>query len=136
MRRPSKGNLPRLSAESQRLINHARAMLQASSRLEERGWEKQLDASLLKSLKKRPIDYFRMFYADTALFGSASGTRCGMDFFGVDKVVFASDAPFDPEGGPMYIRDTIKVIDELDISDADRRKIYNGNACKLLSLTV
>jgi predicted TIM-barrel fold metal-dependent hydrolase len=92
--------------------------------------------SLLKSLKKRPIDYFRMFYADTALFGSASGTRCGMDFFGVDKVVFASDAPFDPEGGPMYIRDTIKVIDELDISDDDRRKIYNGNACKLLGMTV
>jgi predicted TIM-barrel fold metal-dependent hydrolase len=91
---------------------------------------------LLKSLKKRPIDYFRMFYADTALFGSASGTRCGMDFFGVDKVVFASDAPFDPEGGPMYIRDTIKVIDDLDISDSDRRKIYNGNASKLLQLAL
>lgn len=90
--------------------------------------------SLLKSLKKRPIDYFRMYYADTAMFGSASGTRCGLDFFGVDKVVFASDAPFDPEGGTMYIRDTIRVIDELDISESDRRKIYNGNACDLLKI--
>lgn len=90
---------------------------------------------LLGELKKRPFDYFKMFYADTALFGSASGTRCGLDFFGADKVVFASDAPFDPEGGPMYIRDTIRVIDGLDISDADREKIYNGNARKLLGLT-
>jgi aminocarboxymuconate-semialdehyde decarboxylase len=57
-------------------------------------------------------------------------------FFGVDKVVFASDAPFDPEGGPMYIRDTIRVIDELDVSSEDRRKIYSGNAAQLLGITV
>ena len=30
--------------------------------------------SLLKSLKKRPLDYFRMFYADTALFGASDAT--------------------------------------------------------------
>ncbi len=69
--------------------------------------------AVLKGLKKRPFDYFKQFYADTAVFGSASATRCGLDFFGADKVVFASDAPFDPEQGPMYIRETIKIIDEL-----------------------
>ncbi len=89
---------------------------------------------LLKELKRRPYDYFKMFYADTALFGAAAGTRCGLDFFGVDKTVFASDAPFDPEGGPMYIRDTIAVIDNLDISEQDREKIYSGNAASLLGL--
>jgi aminocarboxymuconate-semialdehyde decarboxylase len=92
--------------------------------------------ALLKSLKKRPIDYFRQFYADTALFGSDSGTRCGLDFFGVDKVVFASDSPFDPEKGPMYIRETIRVIDGLDISDAERDQIYRGNANRLLGLSI
>ncbi len=30
---------------------------------------------LLKKLKKRPIDYFHMFYADTALFGARAATR-------------------------------------------------------------
>ncbi len=90
--------------------------------------------ALLKSLKKRPIDYFKMFYADTAVFGSDSATRCGLDFFGVDKVVFASDSPFDPEKGPMYIRETIRVLDNLDISDAERERIYRGNAERLMKL--
>ncbi len=31
----------------------------------------------------------------------------------------------------MYIRETIEVIDSLDISQADRRKIYQGNAERL-----
>ena len=54
---------------------------------------------LLKSMPKRPIEYFRQFYADTALAGGVSGIRCGLDFFGAQQVVFASDCPFDPEKG-------------------------------------
>lgn len=86
---------------------------------------------LLKSLDKRPIDYFRMFWADTAVFGSQAATECGFKFFNLDQIVFASDAPFDPEGGPMYIRDTIKILDSLELSASDRHKIYQGNAEKL-----
>jgi uncharacterized protein len=89
---------------------------------------------VLKRLKKRPLDYFRMFYADTALFGAYDATVCGLSFFGIDKVLFASDSPFDPEKGPMYIRETIKIIDRLPISTADRERIYSGNAVKLLKL--
>jgi len=91
---------------------------------------------LLKRMAKKPIEYFRMFYADTVLGGSASALRCGLDFFGADKVVFASDCPFDPEGGPMYIREGIRSIEDLKLSAADKRKIYSGNALKLLRLPV
>ncbi len=91
---------------------------------------------ILDKLEKRPLDYFKLFYADTAVFGSKSATVCGLDFFGADNVVFASDAPFDPEKGPMYIRETIKILDELEISDEDRRKIYQGNAERLLKIKV
>ena len=90
---------------------------------------------LRRSLPRRPIDYFKMFWADTAVFGSRAATICGLSFFGPDRVVFASDAPFDPEGGPMYIRETIRVIDSLEISEADRRKIYQGNAERLFNRT-
>jgi predicted TIM-barrel fold metal-dependent hydrolase len=86
---------------------------------------------LLKSMKKRPFDYFKMFYADTALFGALSATKCGLDFFGVDQVLFASDTPFEPSPG-LYIRETIGVIEKLGLSDADKQKIYEGNARRLL----
>ena len=90
-------------------------------------------ASLRASLRKRPYDYFKMFWADTAVFGSRAATVCGLQFFGPDQVVFASDAPFDPEGGPFYIRETIKVIDGLDVDAAVRGRIYHGNAERLFN---
>lgn len=54
-------------------------------------------------MKGAPIDTIRKFYADTASFGSTSAIRAGIDFFGVDHIVFATDMPFDPEQGPGYI---------------------------------
>ena len=90
--------------------------------------------AVLRRLHKRPLDYFRMFYADTALFGAHEATVCGLRFFGVDRVLFASDAPFDPERGPMFIRDTIRIVDALPISNEEREKIYWRNAVDLLRL--
>jgi aminocarboxymuconate-semialdehyde decarboxylase len=90
-------------------------------------------AELLALLHKRPYDYFKMFWADTAVFGSRPATECGLQFFGTDQVVFASDAPFDPEGGALYIRETLKVIDSLEISEVDRQKIYQRNPERLFN---
>jgi len=89
---------------------------------------------LRESLPKRPIDYFRMFYADTATFGSLGAMKCGVDFYGVPQCMFASDCPFDPEGGPLYIRETIRCIDVLDVTAAERADLYENNARKLLKL--
>ena len=90
--------------------------------------------AVLRTLKRRPIDYFRMFYADTALFGAAAGTACGLAFFGVDRVLFASDSPFEPQPG-LYIRETIDVIDRLPITDEERARIYAGNVLALIGAT-
>jgi aminocarboxymuconate-semialdehyde decarboxylase len=92
------------------------------------------EADVLKSLSRKPIDYFKMFYGDTVLGGSSSALRCGLDFFGPDHVVFASDCPFDPEEGPMFIREGIRSVEDLDLHEQDARKIYFGNAAKLLGL--
>jgi predicted TIM-barrel fold metal-dependent hydrolase len=91
--------------------------------------------TVLQRLKKRPLDYFKMFYADTAVFGSYDATVCGLNFFGANHVLFASDAPFDPEKGPMYIRETIAILDRLPMSTADRERIYWRNATELLKLS-
>lgn len=87
-----------------------------------------------RKLKKRPIDYYRMFYADTALFGAKEAMVCGLDFFGADQTLFASDSPFDPEKGPGFIRETIRCLEEMEISSEDRKKIYEGNARRMLRL--
>jgi predicted TIM-barrel fold metal-dependent hydrolase len=90
-------------------------------------------ASLLRSMKQRPIDYFRKFHVDTALFGARAATRCGLEFFGIDKVLFASDMPFEPAPG-MYARETIQAIESLELTAAQNDQIYRGNAQRLLKL--
>jgi aminocarboxymuconate-semialdehyde decarboxylase len=83
---------------------------------------------------RRPVDYFRMFYADTALFGASEATKCGVKFFGTDHVLFASDMPFDPEQGSMFIRYTIEILDRLDLSPEERYAIYEGNLRRMCRL--
>ncbi len=88
--------------------------------------------ALLRSMKKRPLDYFKMFHADTALFGALPATQCGLAFFGVDQVLFASDMPYEPTPG-LYIRETIGVIENLGLSPEDKDRIYRKNAERLLN---
>jgi aminocarboxymuconate-semialdehyde decarboxylase len=84
-------------------------------------------ATILSSLKRPHMDYFRMFYADTALFGSAGGLQCGLEFFGADHVVFATDAPLGP------IEKTIAAIDSR-LAVEMKRTVFSENARKLLRL--
>jgi predicted TIM-barrel fold metal-dependent hydrolase len=84
-------------------------------------------------LDERPIDAFRRFYADTAVFGAPHALRCAYEFFGAEHMLFASDMPFDPVQG-SFIRDTIADIEALEISGAERERIYEGNARELLGV--
>jgi uncharacterized protein len=94
------------------------------------------EADLVDSgLEGRPLDAFKRFYADTAVFGAPHALRCAYEFFGVDHMLFASDMPFDPVQG-QFIRDTIADVEALDVSAAEREQIYEGNARRLLLATV
>ena len=92
------------------------------------------ESKVLQQLGRPPLEFFKMFYGDTVLGGATAPLACGIAFFGADHVVFASDCPFDPEGGPMFIREGMRSIDELKLPESDRRKIYFDNACRLLKL--
>jgi uncharacterized protein len=85
---------------------------------------------VLSSLKRPHLEYFKEFYADTAMFGGTYGLPCGLEFFGGDKVVFASDAPL--AGIPMHI----KALDGLNLDAATYKKIMHGNAEKLLNMRI
>jgi predicted TIM-barrel fold metal-dependent hydrolase len=85
-------------------------------------------SKVLKSLKKRPLDYFKHdFYTDTAVFGGVPATQAGLAFYDLDKIVFASACPFDPEQGPMYTRETLRILEDIDLPKADKVKIWHGN---------
>jgi uncharacterized protein len=90
---------------------------------------------VLPSLGKPLLECFRAFYGDTALCGSRAGTACGIEFFGVDHVLYASDAPFGPEGGAGYIRAAMNVMESLDLSPADKEKICYHNAISFFGLS-
>jgi predicted TIM-barrel fold metal-dependent hydrolase len=83
---------------------------------------------------RRPVDYFKFFFNDTAIGGSLSALRCGLDFFGHEHVLFGTDCPFDPEGGPQFIRETIAAIDSLEIEAIERDDIYFRNALAMLKI--
>jgi aminocarboxymuconate-semialdehyde decarboxylase len=85
-------------------------------------------------LKKPPIDYYKMLYADTALGGEAAPTRCGHAFFGTANCLFATDAPFDSEEGRWLIGDTIRGVRALDLPPQELDLIFSGNARALLRL--
>ena len=90
--------------------------------------------ALARRLRKRPFDYYKMFYGDTALFGAEHALRCAIEFFGVDHMLFGSDMPFDPEKGPQFIRETIANLDAIGLRPADRQRIDEQNARRVLRI--
>ncbi len=93
-------------------------------------------AKYKKGLTKAPIDYFKMFYYDTALYGSTPALMCGYGFCGADHMLFATDMTFDNQLGDRYIRQTIQSIEQMNISDLEKKKIFEDNAQSLLRLPI
>ena len=75
-----------------------------------------------------------MFYNDTAIYGNKSGLMCAYDFFGADKLLFGTDTPFDNQLGARVVRQTINAIEEMEISQSEKKLIFQDNARSLLRL--
>ncbi|HEV3101330.1 MAG TPA: amidohydrolase family protein [Candidatus Dormibacteraeota bacterium] len=84
------------------------------------------------TLPRPPLDYFRMFFADTALFGAPHAVRCVLDFFGPSHVLFGTDTPLGPAN---TIEATIEDIDAACLDPADRDAVFSGNARRLLGVS-
>lgn len=89
----------------------------------------------LSGLTKEPIEYFKMFYADTAIHGNTPALMLGHSFWGAGHIIFGADMPLgDPAHGMGAYTRTISAIEAMDISDAEKRMIFRDNAVKLLNL--
>ena len=86
-------------------------------------------------LKKPVPEYFKMFYADSALHGNVPAMMSGYDFFGVERIMFGTDMPFGSEEGLWPVRETVESIEAMPISDAEKQLIYEDNAKRILKLS-
>ena len=109
----------------------------ASERIRE-GYDKWLKAAQARNapvpVDKHPHDYFHQFYADTVTIGSVPALRCGLDFFGTDRVMFATDMPFDTQGGRKYVEVALRAMQEIDLPAADKAAIFEHNARRVFRL--
>lgn len=83
------------------------------------------------TLPKPPLDYFRQFYVDTALFGAPHAVRCVLDFFGPQHVLFGTDMPLGPANA---VEATMADLEAAGLSSAERAAVYAGNAVRVLGL--
>ena len=88
-------------------------------------------AAVMAGLSAEPVDYFRRFFADTALFGNAHAVRCAVEFFGAGHVLFGTDMPLGPTNA---VAATIADLDAAELSGEDLKAVYVGNAMRLLGL--
>jgi predicted TIM-barrel fold metal-dependent hydrolase len=121
------------------ITHHAGGMIPFFSKRIDLSWdfnEMRMGYRPERPLRKAPIDYYRMFFCDTAIQGNTPALMCAYDFFGAEHMLFATDAPYDSQLGERVYRETISAIEEMPIPDTAKKKIFEDNARKVLRLPV
>ncbi|MGT2874031.1 amidohydrolase family protein [Streptococcus gallolyticus subsp. gallolyticus] len=82
-------------------------------------------------LPEKQVEDFRKFYVDTAILGNPKALELTLDYFGLDRVLFGTDAPLGiaPAGATQVI---LEAIDSLPLSQEAKQAIYSGNIKQLL----
>jgi len=80
----------------------------------------------------RPItDSLRLFYNDTAVQGNVPNLMCAYAFCGADHMLLGTDFPM---ASSNLVKETIRSVNEMPIPEAEKRKIFEENARRLLKL--
>jgi len=99
--------------------------------------ERSHPAKYLHGLTKTPLEYYKMFYNDTAIHGNTPALMLAYHFWGADHLVFGADMPLgDHYFGFRSYRQTINAIEAMDITDDEKKKIFVDNALNLLRIPV
>jgi predicted TIM-barrel fold metal-dependent hydrolase len=90
-----------------------------------------------EGLNKSPIEYYRMFYTDTAIHGNTPALMCAYGFYGADRLLFGADMPLgDRLFGARSYRQTINAIEAMKITPGEKKRIFEDNARRLLRLPI
>jgi aminocarboxymuconate-semialdehyde decarboxylase len=74
----------------------------------------------------------RAFYADTATSGSAEGVEVAAHYFGVERMLFASDMPFGPEQGRVFLRRNADALEAARLPRAAKDAVGGLNALSFI----
>ena len=89
------------------------------------------------AITQSPIDYYKMFYNDTAIHGNTPALMLAYHFWGADHIILGADMPLgDHYFGFRSYRQTVNAIEAMDITDAEKKKIFVDNALNLLRLPI
>jgi predicted TIM-barrel fold metal-dependent hydrolase len=81
------------------------------------------------------IDHFKKLYCDTACNAFAPKVlELALDFFGPERVLFASDSPFGAGDGQSFTSGVLRSIEAMQIPPDVRATILGGNAQRILKL--
>lgn len=83
-------------------------------------------------LPGRPTDYFRKFYNDSMVNGSAAAMRCGLDFFGATRVMYGTDFPMGPNNGEDWPVEVLDTIRSLNLDAAELDQVLGGNLHRIM----
>jgi uncharacterized protein len=83
----------------------------------------------------KTLDHLRKFYVDTAVSGSTSALMCAYEFFGIDKMLYASDVPLGPKPAGITLK-TIRSVERMTIPDGEKEKIFEQNPIEFLKLMI
>lgn len=83
-------------------------------------------------LPKSFIEYLKLFYNDTAVQGNVPNLECAHSFFGADHLILGTDFPF---GNSQGVEIGLRSIEEMNISQNDKRKILEDNSKRLFNLS-
>ncbi|PKN63243.1 MAG: hypothetical protein CVU57_20265 [Deltaproteobacteria bacterium HGW-Deltaproteobacteria-15] len=86
----------------------------------------------LVTLPRDPLYYFKKFYADSMLCGTVHAFESGYKFFGAEQIVMATDYPFGPQQGELWMKETLEQIDAIGLSKAEKEMILGGNLLRLI----
>ena len=83
----------------------------------------------VKPLKKKPSEYLKEnVWVTTSGMQWAPAILFSQQVLGIDRVLYAMDYPY------QFVPEEVKVTDELPISDADRKQLYQLNAERVFGL--
>jgi 2,3-dihydroxybenzoate decarboxylase len=89
----------------------------------------QVKIGAVKKLPKLPSQYFLdNFVITTSGVMSAPALKLSIEVLGVERIMFAADYPYES------VAEGVSFMDTVDISEAQRRQIYSGNAESIFRL--